>query len=122
MFKKLSLAAVALSIGAAAIAPSAAEAQRYNGYGNGYGNGYNNRGHYDRDYDARRYDNRRYHYRDRGCSDGATGTVVGAIAGGLLGRTVDTRGDRLGGTLIGGVAGALAGRAIDKSGNRGYCR
>ena len=48
--------------------------------------------------------------------------MIGAIAGGLLGRTVDTRGDRLGGTLIGGVAGALAGRAIDKSGNPGYCR
>jgi len=116
MFKKLSLAAVALSIGAAAIAPTAAEAQRY------YGNGYNNGGYnYDRGYNARRYDNRHY-YRDRRCSDGGTGTVIGAIAGGLLGRTVDTRGDRLGGTLIGGVAGALAGRAIDKSGNPGYCR
>ncbi len=44
MFKKLSLAAVALSIGAAAIAPTAAEAQRY------YGNGYNNGGYYDRGY------------------------------------------------------------------------
>jgi len=119
MFKKLSLAAVALSIGVAAIAPTAAEAQRYNG--NRYGNGYNN-GYYDRGYNARRYDNRRYDYSNRRCSDGGTGTVIGAIAGGLLGRTVDTRGDRLGGTLIGGVAGALAGRAIDKSDNPRYCR
>lgn len=115
-----------MSIGAAAVAPTAAEAQRY--YGNGYNNGgYYDRGYYDRGsnydrgYNARRYDNR-YYYRDRRCSNGGTGTVIGAIAGGLLGRTVDTRGDRLGGTLIGGVAGALAGRAIDKSGNPGYCR
>lgn len=125
MFKKLSLAAVALSVGAIAMAPTAAEAQRYggNGYNNGYGNGYYDRGYNDRGYDSRRYDdNRRYQYRDRRCSGGGTGTVIGAIAGGLLGRTVDTHGDRLGGTLIGGVGGALVGRAIDKSGNPRYCR
>ena len=52
--------------------------------------------------------------------DGTTGTVVGAVGGALLGRTIDTDGDRMTGTLLGGVAGALAGRAIEKGGNN--CR
>ncbi|MBV8238797.1 MAG: hypothetical protein JO221_08505, partial [Sphingomonas sp.] len=55
MFKKLSLAAVALSIGAAAMTPTAANAQRY--YDRGYNNGYYDRGYdrgyYDRGYNAR---------------------------------------------------------------------
>ncbi len=106
MFKKLSLAAVALSIGAAAMTPTAANAQRY----------------YDRGYNARRYDDNRHYYRNRRCSNGGTGTVLGAIAGGLLGRTIDNSGDRLAGTLIGGVGGALAGRAIERSDNPRYCR
>lgn len=56
--------------------------------------------------------------------DGTTGLVVGAVAGGLLGRTIDTRGDRTLGTLGGAAAGALAGRAIDKgsSNNNRRCR
>ena len=45
-----------------------------------------------------------------------------AVAGGLLGRTIDTDGDRTLGTLIGGAGGALAGRAIERSGRPGYCR
>ena len=124
MFTKLSLAAIALSIGAAAVAPTAADAQRYRGYDQYNNGGYYDRGYYDRGYDARRYDNRydarRYQYRDRRCSNGGTGTVLGAIAGGLVGNAADRGG--MGGTLIGGVAGALAGRAIDKSGNPRYCR
>ncbi|MFC4593691.1 glycine zipper 2TM domain-containing protein [Sphingobium tyrosinilyticum] len=79
-----------------------------------------------RDYDGDRYyrrgayDDRRY-YRDdrpryvrRDCkTSGTTGLLVGAAAGALLGRSVDTRGDRLPGTLIGGGAGALIGKEID---------
>ena len=74
---------------------------------------------------------RRYKYREwRGndgrirCrrSDGTTGLVVGAVAGGLLGRTIDTRGDRTLGTVLGGVGGALAGREIERSSSNRRCR
>jgi outer membrane lipoprotein SlyB len=55
-------------------------------------------------------------------SDGTTGLVVGAVAGGLLGRTIDTRGDRTLGTVLGGVGGALAGREIERSSSTRRCR
>lgn len=48
--------------------------------------------------------------------NGTTGLIVGAAAGALLGRAIDTRGDRLLGTLIGGAGGALLGREIDRGG------
>ncbi|KQM22914.1 hypothetical protein ASE73_01385 [Sphingomonas sp. Leaf24] len=54
--------------------------------------------------------------------NGTTGLVVGGVAGALVGRTVDSRGDRTLGTLLGGAAGALAGREIERSGSRGRCR
>ncbi|WP_438827181.1 glycine zipper 2TM domain-containing protein [Sphingomonas bacterium] len=47
---------------------------------------------------------------------------MGAIAGGLLGRSIDTHGDRAPGTVLGAGAGAPAGNAIGRSGNPGYCR
>lgn len=53
--------------------------------------------------------------------NGTTGLVVGGVAGALLGRTIDTSGDRTLGTVIGGVGGALAGREIERSGKR-QCR
>jgi hypothetical protein len=53
--------------------------------------------------------------------DGTTGLVVGAVAGALVGRTIDTRGDRTLGTLGGAAVGALAGREIDRGGAR-RCR
>lgn len=53
--------------------------------------------------------------------DGTTGAVVGAVGGALLGRTIDTRGDRTVGTLGGAVAGGLLGRSIDRGGPR-RCR
>ena len=59
--------------------------------------------------DSRYRDDRRY----RGCDRGTGGTIIGAIAGGLLGNEVARRGDKTVGTIIGGAAGALAGRAID---------
>ena len=47
------------------------------------------------------------------------GTIIGAIAGGLLGHEVaGRRGDRTTGTIIGGAVGAVAGRAIDKGDGR----
>jgi hypothetical protein len=48
--------------------------------------------------------------------NGTTGLIVGAAAGALLGRAIDTRGDRLLGTLLGGAGGALLGREIDRGG------
>lgn len=57
------------------------------------------------------------YYRARNCtrSSGTTGLVAGGIGGALLGRTIDTGGDRTIGTLGGAAAGALAGRAIDRT-------
>jgi outer membrane lipoprotein SlyB len=121
MFKKLSLAGAALAMGTVALAPTA-DAQRYYG-GDRYERSYDSRDNY-RNYDRRGYDrrnNRRYSYNQR-CSSGTTGTIVGAIAGGLLGRTIDSRGDRTLGTVLGGVGGAVAGNAIEKSNNARYCR
>lgn len=96
------------------------------------------RGYYERDYrdyrsgdyyrgDRRAYRDQRRHYRDqrrsyrndrryyRNCDSGTGGTIIGAIAGGLLGHEVAGRnGDRTAGVLIGGAVGAVAGRAIDR--------
>ena len=72
--------------------------------------------HHDRDgyYDRRSYRDERPRYVRRDCkTSGTTGLLLGAAAGALLGRSVDTRGDRLPGTLIGGGAGALIGKEID---------
>ena len=79
----------------------------------------------DRYYSNGRYDGRRMSHNDRVyrggdgryyCkrNDGTTGLIIGAAAGALLGRTVDTNGDRMLGTLLGGGAGALLGREIDR--------
>jgi len=83
-------------------------AQRYGGY-------YNQGQRYDRRYAQRTYYGGRYynHY-GRRCS-GSTGTIIGAIAGGLLGNEIAGRGDRTLGAILGAGAGALAGRAIDRS-------
>ena len=47
-------------------------------------------------------------------SDGTTGTIIGGGAGALIGRGIDTRGERGTGTIIGAIAGALIGRAIER--------
>lgn len=140
MLKKVTLAAVAAATALTAI-PAAADAQP-NGRAYGY---YNNSAHargYDRNYDRGYYDNgygrqsygqRSYAqqgydggyytdsrgYRQR-CS-GTTGTVIGGVAGALLGRTVtrDYRHSGTTGTILGGALGALTGRAVDKSSCRG---
>ena len=112
MFKTFTLAVSALAMGTATLVPVAAEAQRY-GYERGY----------DREY---RGNDRRYNYRNdrnnrRGC-DNTGGTIVGALAGGLLGHTVAGRGNGTIGALLGAAGGGLAGNAIDKSDNPRYCR
>lgn len=90
--------------------------QRYDSrYNDRYSNRYNNR-YQDRRYynDNRRYDDRYNRYNQR-CNNGGTGTVLGAVAGGLLGRTVDSHGDRTLGTVLGAGGGALAGRALTRN-------
>ena len=73
--------------------------------------------------DRRRYDDRRYYNQSRNsCRSGATGSILGAIAGGLLGNSIAGRGDRTLGTVLGAGGGALAGHAIEKGGQPGYCR
>ena len=53
--------------------------------------------------------------------NGTTGTIVGGVAGALVGRTIDTGGDRTAGTVIGALGGAVAGRAIERGGKK-TCR
>jgi len=71
----------------------------------------------ERRYDRRHQDRRHYSYNCR--DNGTGGTIIGAIAGGLLGHEVaGRRGDKTAGVLIGGAVGAVAGRAIDKADSR----
>jgi hypothetical protein len=125
------LIAAALALGSVAVVP-AAQAQRwyddapryeqpYHGgyYGEPYRGGWEQRGYYQGGY-YQGYD--RGYRGNRRCDTGATGTVIGALAGGLLGHAVAGRGDHTLGTILGAGAGALAGRAVERSGNPGYCR
>ncbi|NJC34551.1 hypothetical protein GGR88_002065 [Sphingomonas jejuensis] len=124
MLKQLTLLGAVVAASAATVVPATPAAAQ----------GYYNRGDYYRDYDrgdryyrgdryrgdrARNYRGNRYDNRYCRRSDGTTGTIIGAIAGGLLGReVVGRRGDRTAGAIVGAGAGALAGRAIDRSGSR----
>jgi hypothetical protein len=53
-------------------------------------------------------------------SNGTTGLLVGAALGALLGRAIDTRGDRATGTILGAAAGALIGKELAEGPTR--CR
>jgi len=71
----------------------------------------------------RQYQSNNYQYQNdypRCRNRGTGGTIIGAVAGGLLGNQVARRGNRTEGSIIGAAVGALAGRAIDKSGSN--CR
>ncbi|MGZ8282642.1 MAG: glycine zipper 2TM domain-containing protein [Allosphingosinicella sp.] len=80
-----------------------------------YGRYYDNQGYYNgpvwRGEDGRRHCRR---------SNGTTGLIVGGAAGALVGRAIDTRGDRMTGTILGAAAGALLGREVQRS--RSRCR
>ena len=52
--------------------------------------------------------------------NGTTGLIIGAAGGALVGRSIDTRGDRTVGTLLGAVLGGVLGREIDRGSAR--CR
>ena len=130
MFRRLGMIGAAL-LGAATLTSTSAQAQYYSApghgggrgyYGDGYygrpAGGYYGRGGWDRRADYRRdyHDGRRSYYggRRHRCDRGTGGTIIGAIAGGLLGNGVAGRGDRTVGTVVGAGVGALAGRAIDR--------
>lgn len=70
-------------------------------------------------YKGRIWQDRQGRYRCRR-SNGTTGLIVGAAGGALIGRAIDTRGERATGTILGAAAGALVGREIDRS--RVRCR
>jgi hypothetical protein len=55
-------------------------------------------------------DNRYYCRR----SDGTTGLIVGAVAGGVLGNAIAGRGSGTLGTILGAAGGGLLGRSIDR--------
>ncbi len=77
---------------------------------------------------ARYYDNRGYYngpvWRGDGgryyChrEDGTTGTVIGGVAGAVIGAGVAGRGDSTAGAIIGGVLGAVLGNSIDRNEDR----
>jgi hypothetical protein len=135
MMKKIGLIGAALAtVAGGTLAAAPANAQYYRGYdsrghySNGYyGNRYDSRNYYGNRYYGARYapyyGNRSYYgrhnytYRCRG--NGTTGTILGAIVGGLLGdAAVGRHGDETAGAIVGAGVGALAGRAIDRSGDR----
>ena len=52
--------------------------------------------------------------------NGTTGLIIGAAGGALVGRAIDTRGERATGTILGAAAGALVGRSVERGRRR--CR
>jgi len=48
-------------------------------------------------------------------TNGTTGLIIGAGAGALLGRAIDTRGERTTGTVLGAATGALLGREVTRT-------
>lgn len=108
------LTAIAMALPVIAAAPASAHGNH--GYGNNYY--YGDRYGYNA-YDAR-YDNGPREWRGNDgrlyCrkSDGTVGLIVGGAGGALLGRAIDTRGERATGTILGAAAGALLGRELAK--------
>ena len=127
MFRKMISAGMLGAVAALSLASAPADAQfrGYRGNGGGYhdprnygndgyyrgGGGHRGHGYYD---GGDRRGPRGYGRYRRNCDRGTGGTIIGAIAGGLLGNTVTGRGDHTVGTIVGAGAGALAGRAIDR--------
>jgi hypothetical protein len=148
--RKLILGVALAAMALPAVTPALADPPHDRGHDNrGHGNDHGNRGNDGRNYDWNRpdpryggYDASRYYragnYQERRLgrndrvyrggdgryycrrSDGTTGLIVGAIAGGVLGNALS--GGRSGalGTLLGAGGGALLGQSIDKGNVR--CR
>lgn len=88
-----------------------------------YGNYYADRYHRD---DPRRYRERKMSRQERVyrgqdgryyCrrSDGTTGLIVGAVAGGALGNVIAPGGSELVGTVLGAISGGVVGRSVDRN-------
>ena len=130
MAKNLVLAMSALSL---VTVPGMANAHRHVGYDNenGYSRGDDQnddqgdegqQGYYPQQVysNSNAYYGRRYGYNRHRCS-GTTGTIVGAGAGALIGRSIGRgsgyyrQNSGTTGTIVGGVLGALIGRQVGKS-------
>ena len=101
---------------------------------------YYNDDRYENGYDAARYYREGPQYRERVLasddrvyrgndgryycqrSDGTTGLIIGAGAGGILGNVIDGGHSRTAGTLLGAVVGGLAGRALEQSSSQNQIR
>lgn len=100
----MALAAASMTVtGAAAVTASPAEA----------GKRYKERRYYQTDNGIRYWRDDQGRYRCRR-ADGTIGLIVGAAGGALIGRAIDTRGERATGTILGAAAGALLGREAEK--------
>jgi uncharacterized protein YcfJ len=111
--KKLLFALAAVSL---AVPTAPALADHHKGK-HRYSNVYDSQGRYREPRRVHRGDNiwrgrdgRYYCKRD----NGTTGLIIGAAGGALIGREVDTRGERVTGTVVGAALGALIGREIDR--------
>ena len=67
------------------------------------------------------YPQQRTYYQGQRCKSGTTAAILGAVAGGLLGREIGRGGEynrpSTTGLILGAGGGALVGRAIGRSGN-----
>lgn len=88
------------------------------GYGGRPGYASNNGGYYLGDNDPIYRDNDGRYYCKR--KDGTTGVIVGGLAGGVLGNVIAPGGSKTLGTILGAGAGALIGRSVDRKNVR--CR
>ncbi|WP_343046039.1 glycine zipper 2TM domain-containing protein [Parasphingorhabdus flavimaris] len=121
----MSIAAASLVLPAGAVlADPPAHAKAYGKYKNKkHKSRYDDRGRYyeprrvSRDERIWRGDDGRYHCKR---DNGTTGLIIGGAVGALVGREIDSRGDRTVGTLLGAAGGALLGREVDRSGMK--CR
>lgn len=113
---------VVTSLGIAAPAMARDGYRDYRDYRGDYGRDYRYGDRDSRDFRDGRYRDGRYAYggdRYRCRDNGTGGTIIGAIAGGLIGHEVaGRRGDKTVGVIVGGAVGAVAGRAIDKADSR----
>jgi outer membrane lipoprotein SlyB len=104
---------LALCVAGTALAGCASD-----GFGDRHGYGRDDRGRHAsrrqlRDGDRIYRDNEGRYYCKR--DDGTKGTIVGALAGGVLGNVIAPGDSKTLGTILGAGAGAIAGRAIDRN-------
>ncbi len=109
---------LALSAAAVAMPVISVPAEAHNG--RHFNGGHSHQARYYQTDNGIRYwrgDNGRYYCKRK---NGTTGLLIGGVAGALIGRSIDTRGDRAVGTVLGAAGGALLGREVDRG--RARCR